>query len=55
MDTIPRAIFSFKRGEYTAEVTLPMLLLFLSIGQKVVLGPSKGSQSIIMPTCFLFL
>ena len=55
MSTIASAIFFFNLGEYTAEVTLPIFLLSLYIGQKVVFGAFKGSQFNSKPTCFLLI
>ena len=55
IETIASAMFCFNLGEYTAEVILPTCWLSFKISQKVVLGPVKGSQSKITPTCFLLM
>jgi hypothetical protein len=36
-------------------VILPIAIPSLYTGQKVVLGPAKGSQSITKPTCFFLI
>ena len=46
---------SFNRGEYTADVTLPIYLSSLFISQWCVFGPSIGLSWIRIPTCFLLI
>src|SRR5690606_389364 len=50
-EIIARAMFRSRRGEYTADVTLPTTSPFLVTGQNVVFGPASGAPSMRKPTC----